>query len=137
MSISKLPFRALVLGPTSTVQLCRVYTSLITITDWEEVTILTKNLQNPLYRLLQKERDILVVEDIKDVPLLDEFKEKHSLLIVDDFELHPVEQLMYYWMLGRKNGVSLVVGSQSYEAVPKHMHHWSDHSFINGLRKQG
>ena len=104
MSISTFPFRALILGPSP----YRVYLSLIRLTTWNKVILLTKNKEHPL----KKERDILLIDSVEDLP-----QRKNCLLIVDDFV--PSPSFWDIWIRGRKQGLSVILGSRNYLSLPK------------------
>lgn len=143
----RLPFRALVLGPTGTGKTNIVLNLVSLIAIWDKVVILAKNLNEKLYKYTikqiqaiekkQRRKILLAIDDIKDLPDLDDFDyNENTLLIVDDFvaddpkSLKPLEHI---WLRGRKNGMSSIFISQSYFDTPKMLRKNSEYVFIKEL----
>ena len=80
----------------------------------------------PLYNLLESSKNIELINDIDEVPELQEFDDKHKdkpkLIIFDDFinvEKKKMKKIYDYLIAGRKFGFSVWCLSQDYTSVPK------------------
>lgn len=143
----KLPMRALVLGPSDSGKTIIAINMINAFGCWDRVVILTKKLDEPLFkwaiermRAIEKEQGrsiCLAIDKIADLPALDTFKEEQqTLFIVDDFVEDDPKSLLplsEFWVRGRKNGVSSVFISQSFFSTPKIIRKNSNLVFIKKL----
>jgi ABC-type dipeptide/oligopeptide/nickel transport system ATPase component len=87
-----------------------------------DLSIITRNKDEPLYRFLQSKNDqINIKEGLENVPQLDKFdKEINHLVVFDDLVLakdqRPIEN---YYIRARKLNCSVIYISQSYFKIPK------------------
>ena len=87
-----------------------------------DITILTRNADEPLYNYLKSKCDQIVIkEGLSNLPVLDKFDKKENHLVVfDDLvlakDLTPVEN---YYIRARKMNCSVIFLSQSYFRIPK------------------
>lgn len=122
----KLPFRMCVVAPSGSgksnwlinfIHLCCQGKG-----TWADITILTRNKDEPLYNYLSGKSDsISIKEGLSNLPPLDKFdKKENHLLVWDDLvlskDLSAVEQ---YYIRARKLNVSCIFISQSYFKIPK------------------
>ena len=80
----------------------------------------------PLYNMLEDTGKIELINDIDEVPSLEEFddknKDKPKLIVFDDFINLPkkdMKKINEYLIAGRKFGFSVWLMSQNYTSVPK------------------
>ena len=135
MSIAR-PFRALVLGHAGTGR-THIMVDLINSATWNKVIILTQYPQHSLYQCIKSRENILLTDDIKDVPSWDVFNhsigKEHSLLIVDVGAFDQWKQFEQFWIRSRMHGISVAVSSHTYLEVPKLFRNNSTHMFITTL----
>lgn len=87
-----------------------------------DLSIITRNKDEPLYRFLQSKNDqINIKEGLENVPQLDKFdKDINHLVVFDDLVLakdqRPIEN---YYIRARKLNCSVIYISQSYYKIPK------------------
>ena len=87
-----------------------------------DLSIITRNKDEPLYRFLQSKNDqINIKEGLENVPQLDKFdKDINHLVVFDDLVLakdqRPIEN---YYIRARKLNCSVIYISQSYFKIPK------------------
>jgi hypothetical protein len=80
----------------------------------------------PLYNMLEETGKIELINDIEEVPSLEEFdnrhKDKPKLIVFDDFinlQKKDMKKINKYLIAGRKFGFSVWLMSQDYTSVPK------------------
>lgn len=122
----KLPFRMCVVAPSGTgktnflLNLLRVFSQgKGTFTD---ISIITRNKDEPLYNYLVGEHDqIQVKEGMSSTPKLDDMDKKNNHLVVwDDLVLSKnLQNVEEYYMRARKKNCSVIFLSQSYYDIPK------------------
>jgi len=119
-----LPFRMLIIGGSGAGK-TQTLMNLIRIMNgtFNNIHIITKNKDEPLYNYLQSKVDtgLSITEGIESAPNLDEFdKKEQSLIVMDDLVLEKNQKkLEQYFIRARKLNCSLVYLSQSYFGVPK------------------
>jgi hypothetical protein len=119
-----LPFRMLIIGGSGAGK-TQTLMNLIRIMNgtFNNIHIITKNKDEPLYNYLESKVDIglSISEGIESAPNLDEFdKKEQSLIVMDDLVLEKNQKkLKQYFIRARKLNCSLVYLSQSYFGVPK------------------
>lgn len=122
----KLPFRMCVVAPSGTGK-TNFLLNLIKIFSqgegtFADITIVTRNKDEPLYNYLSGEFDqIQVKEGMHSTPKLDDMDKKYNHLVVwDDLvlskNLAPVEE---YYMRARKKNTCVIFLSQDYYGIPK------------------
>lgn len=121
-----LPFRMCVVAPSGSgktnfvLNLIKIFS--IGKGTFADITIVTRNKDEPLYNWLTSENDqIQIKEGMHSTPKLDDMdKEYNHLVIWDDLilakDLKPVEE---YYMRARKKNASVIFLSQSYFDIPK------------------
>lgn len=143
----RLPFRALVCGPSNTGKTNVVLNLFSLIGIWDKVVILAKDLEEKLYKraikeiqtmeTLQKRKILLAIDSIELLPPISSFKkEENSLLIVDDFVADDPKSLIpldHIWIRGRKQRISPIFITQSYFDTPKNIRKNSDYVFFKAL----
>lgn len=143
----KLPFRGILQGASGSGKTNIAMNLISLIGIWDQIIILAKNLDEPLYRkaikyikaieLDQKRRILLAIDDIADLPPIDSFSpQKNTMLIVDDFvadDPKSLAPLSHIWIRGRKNGISPIFISQSYFDTPKTIRKNSDYVFMKSI----
>ncbi len=89
---------------------------------FNDITIVTRNKDEPLYRFLKKKcDDIQIVEGLNNTPVLDKMdKDLNHLVVYDDLVLEKnQERIKNYYIRARKLNCSVIYLSQSYFAIPK------------------
>ena len=86
----------------------------------------SNSLDEPLYNMLEDTGKIELINDIEEVPDLEEFDNKHKdkpkLFVFDDFinlQKKDMKKINEYLIAGRKFGFSVWLMSQNYTSVPK------------------
>lgn len=119
----KVPFRMLIIGGSGTGKTLTFMNILHNFGNtFQNIFIITKNKDEPLYNYLQSKSDeIQITEGINTAPNLDELnKDEQTLIVMDDLVLEKNQkQLEEYFIRARKLNCSLIYISQSYYAVPK------------------
>jgi hypothetical protein len=122
----KIPFRMCVVAPSGTgktnflLNLLKVFSQ--GKGTFSDITIVTRNKDEPLYNFLSGEHDqIQIKEGMHSTPKLDDMDKKENHLVVwDDLvlskNLNSVEE---YYMRARKKNCSVIFLSQSYVDIPK------------------
>jgi len=122
----KIPFRMCVVAPSGTgktnflLNLLKVFSQ--GQGTFADITIVTRNKDEPLYNFLSGEHDqIQIKEGMHSTPKLDDMDKKYNHLVVwDDLvlskNLNSVEE---YYMRARKKNCSVIFLSQSYYDIPK------------------
>jgi hypothetical protein len=123
----KIPFRMCIVAPSGSgktnflLNLIRVFSAGNKGT-FADITIVTRNKDEPLYNYLSGEFDqIQVKEGMHSTPKLDDMDKKFNHLVVwDDLvlskDLKPVEE---YYMRARKKNCCVIFLSQDYYGIPK------------------
>ena len=122
----KIPFRMVIVAPSGSGK-TNFLLNLIHLFSqgkgtFADITILTRNKDEPLYRWLETKCDqIQIKEGLHNIPPLDKFdKRENHLVVFDDLvlsrDLSSVEQ---YYIRCRKVGCSVIFLSQSYFRIPK------------------
>lgn len=122
----KLPFRAVVNAPSGSGKTNFVI-NLIGLFSYgkgtfADITILTRNSDEPLYNFLKEKDDRIVIkEGLVHLPPLDKFdKDENHLVIFDDLVLTKDQsRIEQYYIRARKLNVSVMYLSQSYFRIPK------------------
>lgn len=124
----KLPFRMVIVAPSGSgktnflANLLYVFCSGSKGT-FADITIITKNADEPIYNFLTKETDgaISVVEGIEKLPNLDKMDKKQNHLVVfDDLQLlKNQDPIMNYYIRARKKNCSVCYLAQNYYQIPK------------------
>jgi len=121
-----LPFRMCIVAPSGSgktnflLNLIKVFSQ--NKGTFADITIVTRNKDEPLYNYLSGEfEQIQVKEGMHNTPKLDDMDKKYNHLVCwDDLvlskNLQPVEE---YYMRARKKNTSVVFLSQSYYDIPK------------------
>lgn len=122
----EIPFRMCVVAPSGSgktnfvLNLVRVFShGKGTFTD---ITIITRNKDEPLYNWLSAQDDnIKILEGMQSNPKLDDFDKKYNHLVIwDDLVLSKnLDTVCEYYLRARKKNVSLLFLSQSYIDIPK------------------
>jgi len=89
---------------------------------FEDITIITKNKDEPLYNFLVKKcPSIAIKEGIEHLPQLDKFDKKvNHLVCFDDLQLMKNQEgIMNYYIRARKKNCSVIYLAQNYYQVPK------------------
>lgn len=87
-----------------------------------DITIITRNKDEPLYTFLQSKCESIVIkEGLDNLPRLDKFnKNENHLVILDDLVLEKdLTSVSNYYVRCRKLNVSIVFLSQSFYKIPK------------------
>ena len=122
----KLPFRMVVVAPSGSgktnflVNLIGMFSS--GKGTFQSITIITKNLDEPLYRWIQQKSDqIIIKEGLSNTPPLDKMdKELNHLVVWDDLVLSKdLSMVENYYIRARKFNVSCIFISQSFFKIPK------------------
>ena len=122
----KLPFRMCVVAPSGTgktnflLNLIKVFSQ--GKGTFADITIVTRNKQEPLYNYLEGEFDqIKIKEGMSNTPKLDDMdKDQNHLVVWDDLVLSKnLSNVEEYYMRARKKSCSVVFLSQSYYDIPK------------------
>jgi hypothetical protein len=124
----KLPFRMLIVAPSGSgktnflANLLYLFCSGRTGT-FQDITILTKCADEPIYNYLSKETDgaISVKEGLEHLPHLDKMDKKvNHLVCFDDLQLlKNQEPIMNYYIRARKKNCSVIYLAQNFFQVPK------------------
>lgn len=124
----KLPFRMLIVAPSGSgktnflANLLYLFCSGRTGT-FQDITILTKCADEPIYNYLNKETDgaISVKEGLEHLPQLDKMDKKvNHLVCFDDLQLlKNQEPIMNYYIRARKKNCSVIYLAQNFFQVPK------------------
>jgi hypothetical protein len=128
----KVPFRALVIGPTNSGKSIVTMNLIPGIAIWDKIIICAKDAEETLYiHIIEKIRNIetkekrdilLVVNKLEEIPPLNTFKkEELTMLVIDDFITADPKQLKIlndFYTMGRKFGVCPIFISQSYFMIP-------------------
>jgi hypothetical protein len=124
----KLPFRMLIVAPSGSgktnflANLLYLFCSGRTGT-FQDITILTKCADEPIYNYLTKETDgsISVKEGLEHLPHLDKMDKKvNHLVCFDDLQLlKNQEPIMNYYIRARKKNCSVIYLAQNFFQVPK------------------
>lgn len=134
----KLPFRGVVVSPSGSgktnlvVNLIALFSS-GKIGTFSDITILTKNKDEPLYKFLElKSPSIIIKEGIHHLPELDKYdKSSNHLVILDDLVLAKDQSgICEYYIRCRKKNVSCLYLSQSFYKIPKLIRSNSNYLFI-------
>lgn len=121
----EIPFRMCVVAPSGSgktnfvLNLIRVFSQ--GKGTFADITIVTRNKDEPLYNWLVGQSDaIKVVEGMHNNPKLDDYDKKYNhLLIWDDLVLSKnLDSVSDYYIRARKKNVSLLFLSQSYADIP-------------------
>lgn len=123
----KLPFRMCIIGSSGSMKTnccCSLIYSMPN--TFEEIYLLTRNSDEPLYNLLKEKlrNAFKVYEELSEFPTLEEFKEDYKdcqrLIIFDDMVLNKDQKKMEeYFIRARKLNCSVIYISQSYFKTPK------------------
>jgi hypothetical protein len=122
----KIPFRMCVVAPSGTgktnflLNLIKVFSA--GEGTFADITIVTRNKDEPLYNYLSGEyQQIQVKEGMSNTPKLDDMdKEYNHLVVWDDLVLSKnLTNVEEYYMRARKKNCSVVFLSQSYYDIPK------------------
>lgn len=122
----EIPFRMVVCAPSGSGK-ANLILNVITLFSrgkgtFSTISVCTRNQNEPLYRYLEEAAPgISVTEGLKSLPVLDNFDEKQShLVIIDDLVLSKDQsRVCDYYIRCRKLGVSVVYLSQSFFLTPK------------------
>jgi hypothetical protein len=122
----KIPFRMCIVAPSGSgktnflLNLIKVFSQ--GKGTFVDITIVTRNKDEPLYNYLTGEFDqIQVKEGMIHTPKLDDMDKKYNHLVVwDDLVLSKdLKQVEEYYMRARKKNCSVIFLSQSYYDIPK------------------
>jgi hypothetical protein len=122
----KLPFRMAIVAPSGSgktnwlVNLIHIFSQ--GKGTFPDVTIVTRNKDEPLYNFLASKSDqIQVKEGMENLPQLDKFdKDFNHLVVLDDLVLAKDQsRIENYYIRARKLNVSVIYISQSYFRIPK------------------
>jgi hypothetical protein len=122
----EIPFRMCVVAPSGSgktnfvLNLIRVFSQ--GKGTFSDITIVTRNKDEPLYNWLVGQSDaIKVVEGMHNNPKLDDYDKSYNHLVIwDDLVLSKnLDQVSDYYIRARKKNVSLMFLSQSYVDIPK------------------
>jgi ABC-type dipeptide/oligopeptide/nickel transport system ATPase component len=122
----KIPFRMCIVAPSGSGK-TNFLLNLIKVFShgkgtFVDITIVTRNKDEPLYNYLTGEFDqIQVKEGMVHTPKLDDMDKKYNHLVVwDDLVLSKdLKQVEEYYMRARKKNCSVIFLSQSYYDIPK------------------
>jgi Ni2+-binding GTPase involved in maturation of urease and hydrogenase len=143
----KLPFRMMICGPSGSGKTNILINLIKMVGIFDQIILLAKDLEEPLYKHLiktyakiekkHKVRMLLAINDIKDLPSVDDCDEKlNILLICDDLICESKKDLALvesFWIRARKRGVSSVFLSQGYYCIPKKIRQNSNYILIKKL----
>jgi len=122
-----LPFRACIVAPSGSGK-TNFLVNLIYLFScgekgtFEDITIITRNKDEPLYNFLVKKcPSIVVKEGIEHLPILDKMDKKvNHLVCFDDLQLLKNQDgIMNYYIRARKKNCSVIYLAQNYYQVPK------------------
>lgn len=122
----KLPFRMAIVAPSGSGK-TNFLLNLIHLFSqgkgtFPDITIVTKNSDEPLYNFLASKSDqIQIKEGMENLPQLDKFdKDFNHLVVLDDLVLAKDQsRIENYYIRARKLNVSVIYISQSYFRIPK------------------
>ena len=122
----KLPFRMAIVAPSGSGK-TNFLLNLIHLFSqgrgtFPDITIVTRNKNEPLYEWLQTKSDqIQIKEGMENLPQLDKFdKDFNHLVVLDDLVLAKDQsRIENYYIRARKLNVSVIYISQSYFRIPK------------------
>ncbi len=122
----KLPFRMAIVAPSGSGKtnflLNLIHLFSIGKGTFADITIVTRNKEEPLYNFLASKSDqIQIKEGMESLPQLDKFdKDINHLVVLDDLVLAKDQsRIENYYIRARKLNVSVIYLSQSYFRVPK------------------
>ena len=122
----KLPFRMCIVAPSGSGKTNYLLNLIKVFSQGEgtfaDITIVTRNKDEPLYNYLEGEfEQIRVKEGMSSTPKLDDMDKKSNHLVVwDDLVLSKtLSNVEEYYMRARKKNCSVVFLSQSYYDIPK------------------
>jgi hypothetical protein len=122
----KLPFRMCVVAPSGSGKTNFLVNVIAKFCQgpgtFADITVITRNADEPLYRFLQKKcDDIQIKEGLTNTPILDKMdKDLNHLVVFDDLVLEKnQERIKNYYIRARKLNCSVIYLSQSYFAIPK------------------
>jgi hypothetical protein len=135
-----IPFRGLIVGGSGSgktqtlVNLLKIFSG-----TFQNIYIITKNKDEPLYNFLEDElgdKGLKIFEGIDNAPALDEFnKKEQTLIIFDDLVLEKNQRVIEeYYIRARKLNCSVIYLSQSYYAVPLNIRRNLTYLFIKRLQ---
>jgi hypothetical protein len=143
----RIPFRALMVGPTNSGKTNITMNLISGIGIWDTVVILAKDLEEKLYKCaireirkmeeVQKRKILTAIDNIEDLQPINSFnREQNHLMIIDDFVFDnpkTLDILNEIWGRGRKQRISPVFITQSYFRTPIDIRRNSDYVFIKRL----
>jgi hypothetical protein len=89
-------------------------------TTFNRIAICVKTSDEPLYNLLKKKNDDIEFYENGEIPELDSFTDKSSLIVFDDLVLEKDQsKIQQFFIRGRKKHVTCIYISQSYYKIPK------------------
>jgi hypothetical protein len=122
----KLPFRMAIVSPSGSGKTNWLLNLIHLFSQgkgtFPDITIVTRNKDEPLYNFLASKSDqIQVKEGIENLPQLDKFdKDFNHLVVLDDLVLTKDQsRIENYYIRARKLNVSVIYISQSYFRIPK------------------
>lgn len=124
----KLPFRLVIVAPSGSGKTNFLANLLYVFSSgkkgsFADITILTKNADEPIYNFLTKETDgaISVKEGLEHLPNLDKMdKKQNHLVCFDDLQLlKNQDPIMNYYIRARKRNCSVIYLAQNYYQIPK------------------
>ena len=141
----KIPFRALLLGPSSAGKTNILLNIIHKMSGtFEQIYICVKSANEPLYNYLASKipENLHIFEDgkIPDIKeLQDEYSKEQILMVFDDLVLEKNQSMIQqYFIRGRKvaGGISSVYITQSYYKVPKTIRIQCNYIFMKSLSSQ-
>lgn len=124
----KLPFRMVIVAPSGSGK-TNFLANLIYIFScgdkgtFADITILTRNKDEPIYNYLEKETKgaVVIKEGIENLPQLDKMDKKlNHLVCFDDLQLlKNQESIMNYYIRARKKNCSVIYLAQNFFVIPK------------------
>lgn len=121
-----LPFRACVVAPSGSGKTSWLLSLIHAFSQgkgtFADITIITRNKDEPLYTFLQSKCESIVIkEGLENLPRLDKFnKNENHLVCLDDLVLEKdLTSVSNYYVRCRKLNVSVCFLSQSYYRIPK------------------
>ena len=122
----KLPFRMAIVAPSGSGKTNWLLNLIHLFSHgrgtFPDITIVTRNKNEPLYEWLQTKSDqIQIKEGMENLPPLDKFdKDFNHLVVLDDLVLAKDQsRIENYYIRARKLNVSVIYISQSYFRIPK------------------
>jgi len=120
------PFRACVVAPSGSGKTSWLLSLIHLFSQgkgtFADITIITRNKDEPLYTFLQSKCESIVIkEGLENLPRLDKFnKNENHLVCLDDLVLErDLTAVSNYYVRCRKLNVSICFLSQSYYKIPK------------------